>query len=292
MLERIGRMLGQLWNSICYMAFRRPLVVSAYVDVRGGKVVRRNWGDDINVYLLEKLSGRKVVVKNQSLFHKIMNAPSFLCIGSTLGFMIDGKTTVWGAGAMYPYKSLPCKPRSVASVRGPLTRKALMDSGVDCPEVYGDPALLVSMYYNPDVYKKHRLGIVVHYTDEDNQTLISWLAKHPDVIIIKMGGYERWEDIPDQICSCEEIWSSSLHGLIVSDAYSVPNRWVRFNGNVVGGEFKFKDYMMSVNRRQMSAYNLQTEEHMERLLTTGIQDTCAEIDYDRIIASCPFNIEG
>lgn len=288
MLRSLRRILNLLINSLSYIRYRNPLVVSAYVEVRNGKVVHRNWGDDINVYLLEKVSGRKVVVKNQSLFHKIRKTPSYLCIGSTVGFMIEDGTTLWGAGAMYPYTKLPCLPCKIRLVRGPKTRKVLMDAGVDCPESYGDPALLVSRYYQPSVTKSHRLGIIAHYTDEDNPVLRSWLDKHPDILLIRMGHYEKWEDIPDMICSCEEIWSSSLHGLIVSDSYSVANRWVRFNGKVVGGDFKYQDYLLSVGRSDLSAISLQTEEQMDVLLATPALASSITIDFDGILATCPF----
>lgn len=277
-----------LMNSLFYLRFRSPLVISGYVDIRHGHVVNRNWGDDINVYLLELISGRKVVMKNQSLFHKMKNTTSYLCIGSTVGFMVDESITVWGAGAMYPYRSLPAPPRNICSVRGPLTRKVFMDAGMSCPEIYGDPALLISRYYKPVVSKKHRLGIIAHYTDEDSPVLQDWLKKNPDVLLIRMGHYDRWEDIPDMVCSCEEIWSSSLHGLIVSDSYSVPNRWVKFNGRVVGGDFKYKDYLLSVGRGDEVAIHLETGKHMDELFASGHVEFNAAVEYDRILNSCPF----
>lgn len=49
-----------------------------------------------------------------------------------------------------------CKKKNVLdirSVRGPVTRNILMDLGYDVPSVYGDPAILLPLFYNPIVEK-------------------------------------------------------------------------------------------------------------------------------------------
>ena len=51
-------------------------------------------------------------------------------------------------------------PQKVLAVRGPLSRNYLLENGVDCPDVYGDPALLFPKYYKPHIYKKYKLGII------------------------------------------------------------------------------------------------------------------------------------
>lgn len=56
-------------------------------------------GDDINVYLLERMTGRRVVVKNQSAFHnRFYRGPIYSCIGSIIGWYETPQTTVWGSG--------------------------------------------------------------------------------------------------------------------------------------------------------------------------------------------------
>lgn len=62
-------------------------------------------------------------------------------------------TEVWGAGIIDGTKKLRYKPKKVYAVRGPLTRKVLLAQGVKCPEIYGDPALLVAKYYQPKIEK-------------------------------------------------------------------------------------------------------------------------------------------
>lgn len=60
--------------------------------------------------------------------------------------------------------------------------------------------------------------------------------------MIKMEGYKNWLEVLDQICSCEYIASSSLHGLIMSEAYDIPNLWIELSGKLMGGHFKFHDF--------------------------------------------------
>jgi pyruvyltransferase len=67
---------------------------------------------------------------------------NYLVIGSTIDLLCKDNTEVWGAGIIYGEQVLKIKPKKVFAVRGPLTRKVLLDNGVDCSAVFGDLALL------------------------------------------------------------------------------------------------------------------------------------------------------
>lgn len=290
---RITSAYHKFINSVSYLFYRDPIVITAWVNIRYGRIVPHNWGDDINIYLLELITGRKIIVKNQSLYHsRYYNGPVYNCIGSTIGWYETCKTIIWGSGIIKNGTKLDNTPMKVCSVRGLETRKQLQRQGIECPCKYGDPALLISKYYQPQPsQKRYKLGIIPHYTELGNPLIKQFLSKHKnDVLLIDMANYKKWTDIPDKITSCDCIISSSLHGLIVADSYSVPNIWVTFSNLLYGGDFKFIDYFSSVKRTEVKTY-ISTLEDLENIYTYPNPYNNAIIDYTSIASSAPFHLK-
>ncbi|NEN94442.1 MAG: polysaccharide pyruvyl transferase family protein [Moorea sp. SIO3I7] len=50
------------------------------------------------------------------------------------------------------------------------------------------------------------------------------------------------KEVIADITRCEAIASSSLHGLIIADAFGIPSIWMQLSNKVSGKGFKFKDY--------------------------------------------------
>lgn len=109
--------------------------------------------------------------------------------------------------------------------------------------------------------------------------------------LIDFGTYNI-EDTIDDILSCEFIISSSLHGLILADAYRIPSAWLIAEKNTGGsrpggGEFKYYDYFASVN-------NLQKPQMLTVVNNTPLLDGLKfyekeiEYDYFQLLDSCPF----
>ncbi len=247
-----------------------------------------NWGDDINIRMIEENSDLKVLIVNAShIYPKIANKV-YCCIGSVLGHCNVGRITVWGTGFMSVDEKMRRLPERVCSVRGPRTRQQLLEQGIDCPAIYGDPALLVSRYYHPKVVKKYKYGIIPHYCDESN-AIIQAIKGRPDVLVISMQNYNHWHDIPDAVCSCEMVVSSSLHGIIVADSYGIPNVWARFSDRLYGGNFKFLDYLESVDRVIQEPVEIKSLNDLDIVLNdTSLFDVASDIDYKSIYEACPF----
>ena len=291
-MDNLYKAFQYLLNSICYLKLRNPLLISAWVNVRCGKIVARNWGDELNVYLLELLTGRKVLVTNASLWHICFQTKKYICIGSILGWYETIQSEIWGAGAMSENVVLKARPQKVHLVRGKYTRQLLLNQGVDCPECYGDPALLLSRLYTPKISRRYKMGIIPHYVDENQSYIHEFVMNQSDVCFISMSNYNRWTDVIDKIASCDFVISSSLHGLIVSDSYGVPNIWVNFSdAKIKGGDFKFRDYLSSVKRNDaQSPIRVRNEDDLKAFHNLKYTERyeAVEIDYKTILESCPF----
>lgn len=241
----------------------------------------KNFGDVINYFIVEKLTGLKVI--NVHLWYK--KSKHIMAIGSILQ-CANKHSLVWGSGFISSDASFEVAPKKIFAVRGPLTRELLMKNNIECPEVYGDPGLLLPKIYKPKIEKKYKLGIVPHYIDKSSD----WInfIDDKDVLIIDPVCNNPMDFI-DNALSCDKIVSSSLHGLITADAYQIPSLWVKFSDNVVGGDFKFLDYFKSVKRTDTKAFRINSQTTIESLLSS-FESYKIDIDLDLLMDSAPFKI--
>lgn len=152
-------------------------------------------------------------------------------------------STVLGSGIIRANEKLDFRNK-YRFVRGPLTRKRVLQCGGTCPEIYGDPALLLPRFY-PPVAKKHKIGFVPHYSHGIDR--IKELAVQNNWHFINLNNINPL--IPAQeISSCEKIISTSLHGIIAAHAYDIPAAHVTVSDtcDLLGDGSKFKDYYASV----------------------------------------------
>lgn len=202
---------------------------------------KENYGDVLGKYLVEKISNKKALFSQPKKFNILdFWQPIYVTAGSILAH-VNKKCIVWGSGIIN--RNQIVKPAKFLAVRGPETRSVLISQGYNVPEIYGDPALLLSDYYNPVIDKKYKLGIIPHYVDyEFVKTRFSHLK---DVVIIDLMT-NNIEETTNEILQCENIVSSSLHGIIVSHTYQIPALWIKFSDKLFGDNIKFKDYFKSV----------------------------------------------
>lgn len=271
--------------------FCSPIIVNACLFYSWGRTVHRNWGDDINCFLLKALTGKRISYLYVSSLANRLRKDNFLVIGSTITMLTNEHTIIWGAGVIDPNRSLPAKPKKVLAVRGPLSRQYLLDKGIDCPPVYGDPAMLMKYYYRPDVHKTYKLGIIPHYNDFTHPA-IERLQREKGVLVIKMEGYKDWLGVIDQICSCEYIASSSLHGLIMAETYNIPNLWIELYGNLLGGHFKFHDFFLSIGHDRSMPFTIERHTALNDILATRAEYVKGEIDLKPLINNSPFQLKS
>jgi pyruvyltransferase len=122
----------------------------------------------------------------------------------------------------------------VRALRGPLTLRA---SKAPAGITLADPGLLAPLLLAERPEPRHALGIVPHFNDpllvaDFPGALLIDVRDHPLAVIRAIG-------------SCRQIVASSLHGLIVADAFAIPRVWRWFPG-IQGAGFKFYDYGLSI----------------------------------------------
>lgn len=235
-----------------------------------------NWGDALNPVLVGMLAGKPVRKV------EVGSGKCYIAIGSIL-WMADSQTEVWGSGLMDNY-ILAEPPKKIHAVRGPLTRELLLKQGIECPEVYGDPALLLPAFYDPIQEPQYEVGIIPHLLDNE----LPWIMKqrtHPGSLVIDVQG-DIWEFVR-AVKSCRTILSSSLHGLICADAYGVPNEWIRLSGNLPGGEFKFHDYRISIGAGEPKPVNVCDDTPLAEVMA-HVQRRSLKIDLQKLLLACPF----
>lgn len=255
-----------------------------------------NFGDELNPYIIEKLSKQNVehvqinFVKNSiletlvSVAKKIKrkkyklknffnykewkyistNSKVIVGIGSVISVYKYDKTIVWGAGIIK--RDANIHPADFRAVRGKYTQERMNELGLTPPNVVGDPALLLPIIYNPETTKKYKLAIIPHYKHFEK---INEANTSKDIKIINL--LDSIETIISQIKASEITLSTSLHGVIVSHAYNIPSLWIKFNEsqNSIGGDdIKFKDYFSSVNLSEYEALDGKnfSERSLEDLL--------------------------
>ncbi|WP_137222133.1 polysaccharide pyruvyl transferase family protein [Shewanella sp. MEBiC00475] len=268
----IGTVSGYIVKSIVFKLTFQPYIRVNYFK---GKP---NWGDDLNEYLIEKVSGHKVVR------YPFNNKDHVLGIGSIIA---RSKTNshVWGAGFISEKQVMKVNPKNIYIVRGPLTAAKLHLENVE----FGDPGLCIRRYYLPkNVKKKYKLGIVPHHIDKNNKH-VKRLANVQGVKIIDI--QDDIEPFIDDLLTCEYILSSSLHGLIAADSYSIPNCHLKFSDGLIGGDFKFRDYYLGIGVQQYNYLEVNDIENLnfniDLLSEKCMVNTISDKKIDRLISLFP-----
>lgn len=285
--------LHKIYNTFVYIfkPNNKYILLNSWINLYNNKIIHNNWGDDINYYFLRDITKKHIFNLNNIIKLFIPSSETnYLVIGSIIESHCNHNSIIWGSGAMCGEHELKAVPKQVLAVRGPLTRDFLLSKGIECPEVYGDPALLISKYYRPLVEKKFKVGIIPHYVDLDNPNVKRLKQQYPnDINIINLKRFDDWHEIIDKIYECEFILSSSLHGLIISDSYDIPNLWVKFSDKIGGGNFKYLDYFKSVNRTTNTSVDANTFVNLEEILKYKNNWQPIMINLQPLIDSCPFN---
>lgn len=118
-------------------------------------------------------------------------------------------------------------------------------------EPVGDPGFLAPFLFPEyNTYNKsqakHRFCIIPHKMDENNLELRS--LKDKTILNVQ----QHWEDMMEDLLDCQFVLSSSLHGVILADAFGIPNKlWQPTTSQE--STSKYHDYYLSFGAEGINA---------------------------------------
>jgi pyruvyltransferase len=192
-----------------------------------------NFGDELSRVVVERILRRRVNHRNIDSPRRLL-----LAAGSILHFAKEGDV-IWGSGFREPREpeNKFCH-LDIRAVRGPKTRDLFLKMGASCPAVYGDPAVLMGRIFPK--YKK--LKKIYDYIIIPNIGEINLFTPYKNIVLPTAS----WHKVVKKICQSRLVISSSLHGLIVADAYGIPARLLKMTW--IEPLFKYQDYYESTGR--------------------------------------------
>jgi len=245
-----------------------PMVELFHWEPKDGS---RNFGDHLSKIVVSGVG----MMRGVTLDDEVRTARRLLGIGSILHFANDGDV-IWGSGINGKVASgdIPARQLDIRAVRGPKTAARLRDMGMSVPDVFGDPALLV-----PRLFKDRFIP-----TPNRDYVIVPNLHDLPLVtdqtrLVSPLWG---WNRCIEEILSAKFVIASSLHGLILAEAFGVPARYLRLSETE--STFKYDDYAQGTGRA-----SLDPVRSVEEALGEG-PHPAINFDADALIAAFPFDL--
>lgn len=266
-----------------------------------------NFGDQLSPYIVKQITGMEIQHKIASISwvnlikyvvkypHKLKMLSQYVLpwehhyigLGSVLSYG-NSRSEIWGSGFMNWNEDF--HGGTIYALRGELSA-----SKIGCKKcmAYGDPALLLPLLYTPRNRTKHIVGIIPHWKETsffkriygDKYRLVD--LRSTDV-----------ESIIDEICSCQLVLSSSLHGIIVAHAYGIPAIWIK-KGDINTDGFKFDDYFSSVKIKRYPGFEnfheiLSSENSIKSFFDAYVDISLPQVPIGviqrNLLSSAPFDI--
>lgn len=206
-----------------------------------------NFGDLLGPLIVKRVLARKGVTRKiRTIGDPDLVNQSLLTVGSILHFAKNGDI-IWGSGrnGKIPSEEYCFNSIDVRMLRGPLTHKFLAERGISAPRIFGDPGLLVGHLF-PEYLalrntKIHKITVISNLNDVISDIHPSMLKNPTDSLSSVLG----------RIAQSELVISSSLHGIVVAEAFGVPVRVLKSKAEP---SFKYEDYFLGTGRSHYPSY--------------------------------------
>lgn len=218
-----------------------------------------NFGDLLTEYILPRYGIAPVLVSADDA--------ELISVGSVLN-MVGEKYSgaVMGSGIMHENQEISLDNAKIYAVRGNLSHKKIAPAH---EVALGDPGILMSKILPlMQVASTEKIGFIPHFSHQDKDYIKDlWKSIENQAIYIDVKNSP--EDVASKIKSCEVIFSTSLHGVILADSYGKPVVWTLPPDGLPGGDYKFRDYESvvldsAVSTRKVGIDELQTADDIRR----------------------------
>jgi pyruvyltransferase len=199
------------------------------------KVIPRplNLGDALSPFIVEACVRRLAKSEPHPASRRM------LALGSVLEKARDGDV-VWGTGfngnkrdSEYRFTTL-----DVRAVRGPLTAELLRGKGIAVPDRFGDPGILMPLLLERPVPAEKRGPLCIPQIGDPQGA--------PGGMRVARTVGRDFEAFIDMILASDVVYSGSLHGIILAEAYGVPALFVAHSPTET--IHKYRDYYESTGR--------------------------------------------
>lgn len=217
------------WNPV------RP-IVSAPLD----RVIRvrrpvGNFGDLLGPVVVDRMLASRGIARDAAPI-----PARLLAVGSILQYARNGDT-VWGSGinGKVPADAHRFASLDVRAVRGPKTRDALAERGIDAPGIYGDPALLLADL-DPRLREwaaepRHEVTVVPNLHDLERMRFRRGVQSPKAALDLVLR----------RIAQSRLVVGSSLHGIVIAESLGIPARLVQ---PARESPIKYDDYYAATGR--------------------------------------------
>ena len=198
---------------------------------------KTNFGDEIMPAILSKVTGQDVEKG------RLQGTEDLLVAGGSIAqFFFDRPNVVlWGTGIFGDHGRHATPGWEVLAVRGPKTARAL---GLADATPFGDAGLLAPLLLDPAEIEAHDQVVVVPHFGHR-----AYLEGRPETDrfrVLDPTGDPL--EVVRGIAGASQVVASSLHGLVVADAFGKPSAFLGIPGDpVMGGSFKFEDHDQAVD---------------------------------------------
>ncbi|MBF9060142.1 polysaccharide pyruvyl transferase family protein [Rhodobacterales bacterium HKCCSP123] len=222
-----------------------------------------NFGDTLSQRVVAWISGRDVVTvrpKQAQLF----------AIGSLMHvlarFFADppahaARPILWGTGLLNPiFRREFVAHLDIRILRGPVGAAICR---VPMRE-FGDPGLFAPEALGAVPGRRDQVAVIPHHSQMEDPAIPAMVARDPRLKLVDPRGTP--EEVCAEIAASAHVFSASLHGLIVADAYGVANTWMDPGEQ---GRMKYHDYAASIGRHLLAPCEIAEVPRLAAQAATG-----------------------